>query len=254
MISRFLFASLIFAISLPAFAADQEFYELRVYKNAKVEKQAVVLEYLEAALIPALNRRNSKTIGVFTPIPKDDQPAIGDVHVLIPFSSLTALSSLNDALEEDEEYQAAAKAFMSTPLNEPAYQRIESRLMKAFTGMPVLELPSKESVDRILELRIYESHNAAKARLKVEMFNEGEIDIMRDVKLAPVFYGETLISNDGPNLTYMLSGDNIDVHKQHFKDFVKHPEWDRMKVLKRYKGTVSKITSIMLKPAKCSQI
>ena len=254
MTSRSLLIVLAAATGLPVSAADQEFYELRVYKNENAEKQSVVLEYVDSALIPALNRQGSKTIGVFTPLPKNDKPANGDVYVLIPFSSLTALSALNDTLARDETYLSASKSFMSTPLKEPNYQRIDSRLMKAFSGMPVLELPSKESADRILELRIYESHNAAKARLKVEMFNEGEIDIMRDVKLAPVFYGETLISNDVPNLTYMLSGDNIDVHRQHFKDFVKHPEWDRMKVMERYKGTVSKITSVMLEPAECSQI
>lgn len=120
--------------------------------------------------------------------------------------------------------------------------------------MPVLELPSTASPERLLELRIYESNNEQKARLKVEMFNEGEIDIMRDVKLAPVFFGETLISDDLPNLTYILSADNAEIHRQHFQDFLKHPDWDRMKRLEKYKGTVSKIISITLSPATCSQI
>ncbi|MEQ9406659.1 MAG: NIPSNAP family protein [Fuerstiella sp.] len=126
--------------------------------------------------------------------------------------------------------------------------------MRAFAGMPVLELPSTASPERLLELRIYESNNEQKARLKVEMFNEGEIDIMRDVKLAPVFFGETLISDDLPNLTYILSADNAEIHRQHFQDFLKHPDWDRMKRLEKYKGTVSKIISITLSPATCSQI
>ena len=62
-------------------------------------------------------------------------------------------------------------------------------------------------------LRIHESHNKDKARRKVAMFNDGEINIMREVKLAPVFYGETLISNDVPNLTYMLSGADLETHQ-----------------------------------------
>ena len=86
------------------------------------------------------------------------------------------------------------------------------------------------------------------------MFNAGEIQVMRDVKLAPVFYGETLVSNDLPNLTYMLSGENREAHKQHFADFLKHPEWDRLKRIEKYKGTVSKITSVFYKPTSWSQL
>lgn len=234
--------------------AQQEFYELRVYKNSDSAKQTAVIEYVKSALVPALNRAGSNNVGVFLPQATDDTAAPGDVYVLIPFANLQALSLLNGTLAADSDYQAAAKDFLSIPKNDPAYQRIDSRLMKAFAGMPVIELPSTESPDRILELRIYESHNEQAARLKVEMFNEGEIQIMRDVKLAPVFYGETLISSDVPNLTYMLSGDNVEVHKQHFQDFLKHPDWDRMKKIEKYKGTVSRITSVMLKPAECSQI
>lgn len=238
--------------SLPA--AEQQFYELRVYRNARPEKQQTVLNYAAAALVPALNRAGSNPVGIFTPQPKEDQSASGDVYVLIPFDGLDKLSALNGTLAADAEYQAAAADFLALSPKDPGYQRIESRLMKAFAGMPQLEIPSAESPERVLELRIYESHNEEKARLKVEMFNEGEIDIMKDVKLAPVFFGETLISNDVPNLTYMLSADNTDVHKQHFQDFLKHPEWDRMKKIEKYKGTVSRITSVILQPAACSQI
>ena len=86
------------------------------------------------------------------------------------------------------------------------------------------------------------------------MFNSGEIDIMRDVKLGPVFFGETLISSDVPNLTYMLSADNEAEHKKHWDAFRVHPEWQRMKNLAKYRDTVSKITSVMLKPTTYSQI
>ena len=46
--------------------------------------------------------------------------------------------------------------------------------MKAFSGMPVLEVPSKASKTRLLELRIYESQHEDAALRKVEMFNKGE--------------------------------------------------------------------------------
>lgn len=255
-LTRFLILSLMIpaAMSPAAFSQDQEYYELRVFRNADAGKQAGVLSYVEDALVPALNRLGSRTVGVFTPAPTESGEASGDVYVLIPYASLQKFEALRPALQADEEYLKAAAGFMSASKKDPAYIRIESRLMKAFAGLPKLQVPSKESEDRILELRIYESRTQDHARLKVEMFNEGEIQIMKDVKLAPVFFGETLISSDLPNLTYMLSADNPEVHKEHFQGFLKHPEWDRMKKLQKYKGTVSKIHSVMLLPAGCSQI
>jgi hypothetical protein len=237
-------------LATPALAADQEFYELRVYRNSDAAKQAIVLNYAEQALVPALNRIQSGPVGVWVPLDADT----ADVYVLIPFKTLDQLASLNSTLAADSDYQAAAAEFLAQPKNDPAYQRIDSRLMKAFAGMPVVEVPAQDSADRILELRIYESHNEDAARRKVAMFNDGEIDIMKDVKMAPVFYGETLISSDVPNLTYMLSADSAEAHKEHWQGFLQHPEWDRMKKIEKYKGTVSKITSVMLKPVPASQI
>lgn len=255
-LTRFLVLPLILLAAMPhaAFSQDQEYYELRVFRNADAEKQAGVLSYVEDALVPALNRLGSSTVGVFTPAPAESGEASGDVYLLIPYASLQKFEVLRPGLQADVEYQKASAGFMSAPKKDPAYSRIESRLMKAFAGLPKLQVPSKESADRILELRIYASRTQDHARLKIEMFNEGEIQIMKDVKLAPVFFGETLISSDLPNLTYMLSADNPEVHKEHFQGFLKHPEWDRMKKLQKYKGTVSRISSVILLPATCSQI
>jgi hypothetical protein len=105
-----------------------------------------------------------------------------------------------------------------------------------------------------LELRIYESRNEDLARRKVEMFNTGEIQLMQDVELGPVFFGESLGAADMPNLVYMLSAENEEAHKEHWQGFLAHPDWARMKDLPRYADTVSKITSILLRPAEGSDI
>ena len=86
------------------------------------------------------------------------------------------------------------------------------------------------------------------------MFNSGEIQLMRDVQMAPVFYGETLIGDNVPNLTYMLSASDMDSHKAHWKAFIDHPEWKKMKAIKKYEGTVSNIDKWFLQPTECSQL
>ncbi len=236
----------------PAAAPPRNFFEWRTYRTAGADRQQFVSRHIESALLPGLERLGLQPIGGFLPDDKTDT----SVCLLIPHQSLESVGTLGDRLAADEEYQAAASEFRATPPKNPGYTRIESRLMRAFSGMPTIEVPPQtaDRSPRIFELRIYESANEHLARLKVEMFNAGEIQVMRDVKLAPVFYGETLVSNDLPNLTYMLSGENREAHKQHFADFLKHPEWDRLKRIEKYKGTVSKITSVFYKPTSWSQL
>ena len=241
-------------------AADeprQEFYELRTYRVANAQKQAIVHDYLKNALVPALNKLGVKRVGVFTVMP-DEQAQEQDfsIFVLMAYPTLEMFADVNPKLAADSAYQKAAAAIHALSKEDPGYTRIESRMMKAFAGMPVMELP-KETLDmtqRMFELRIYESHDDLKARLKVAMFNDGEIDIMRTVKMAPVFYGETLIGQDVPNLIYMLSASDMESHEAHWKAFIGHPDWDRMKKMPKYKDTVSKITKVYLVPTDYSQI
>jgi len=235
---------------------SQEFYELRIYKIPTAQKQQIVNRYLQRALLPALNRLEVDRVGVFTQTA--DKPAQVDhsVFVLIPYRTLTARAELNSALAADRSYQRSAAELFALPKKDPAYTRIQSYLMKAFAGMPVIELPAQTVAKkpRIFELRTYQSHNEEKARLKVDMFNSGEIDVMREVKLAPVFYGEMLIGDNVPCLTYMLSAPDRETHKAHWKAFIGHPGWERLKSMTKYKDTVSKISNWFLMPTSFSQI
>ena len=231
----------------------QEFYELRIYQIDNIDKQQLVSDYLETALLPALERLGVDRIGVFTRLDNENDHSI---YMLIPYPDATVFANLNASLAKDEAYQQAAQKHVARPLKDPVFTRIESRFMKAFAGMPVMEQPahSKEKKPRIFELRLYQSHTEDHAARKVEMFNEGEIQIMRDVQMSPVFYGETLIGPDVPNLVYMLSADDMESHQEHWNAFIAHPEWDKMKKMERYQDTVSKIQKWFLKPTSYSHL
>ena len=233
--------------------AKREFYELRVYKIANAEKKAIVDRYLEKGFVPALNRMGIEPVGVFT---RMDDASDHSIYTLIRYTSFNKFAELNDRLDEDGDYLAAAKEYFGQSKNSPAFTRINSRFMRAFKSIPVIELPpeTKKKKPRLFELRTYQSHNEQKARLKVEMFDTGETQLMRDVKMQPVFFGEMLVGDDVPNLTYMLSAGDMDAHKAHWKAFIKSDEWNRMKKLARYKGTVSNITKWFLVPTGYSQI
>ncbi len=233
---------------------NQEYYELRIYRISDYDKQVTASAYLENALIPAFNRMGIDRVGVFTNQSDENDHSI---FVLIPFPTIEKFSAMNQALANDKEYQTAAASYFDQKLKDPVFERIESRFMKAFAGMPVIEIPKatlERQPDRLFELRLYQSHTEDHARRKVKMFNDGEIQVMRDTQLGPVFYGETLIGADVPNLVYMLSGSDEESHQQHWKAFLAHPEWNRIKGLEEYKDTVSKIQKWMLTPTSYSQL
>ena len=237
----------------PSSSANREYYELRVYRLKSGSDHPLLDGYLERAAIPALNRLGSQPIGAFTEIEPKDGPA---VFMLIPYPSLESFAGAAMRLKADPEYQKAGAEYLQTPKSNPAFARIDSWLLVAFAGMPKLELPAycREKKPRLFEFRTYESYSEATAQKKVDMFNAGEIDTMRQVGLGPIFYGQTLIGRDLPHLMYMTSGENQEVHKQHWAAFGNHPVWKKLLADPQYADTVSKATPRMLVPTPYSQI
>lgn len=230
----------------------REYYELRIYQIFDFEKQQLMESHLRDAYLPALKRLGIDKVGVFRNLKDDNDHS---VFVLIPFENPQQFADLNASLRKDEAFQDAEKAFSNRSLKDPVYQRVVSRFMKSFAGIPEMELAdySKELLPRIFELRLYESHTDDHARRKIKMFNEaGEIQLMRDVNMAPVFFGETLSGPDVPNLVYMLSAKDEAAHKEHWKAFIESDRWNAMKDLPEYKDTVSKIKNWYLKPTEFS--
>ena len=132
----------------------------------------LVSNFLQTALLPALQRLKIGPVGVFTEIGDD---ATKSIYTLVPFESLSADAGRRRTTRG--RLKSSSPPPPTTCLSDketPAYDRIESQLMIAFSGFPRVKTP--RSGDRIFELRVYESHSELKAKLKIEMFNEAEFD------------------------------------------------------------------------------
>lgn len=238
----------------------QEFYELREYTFANTDQQKLVEVYYQQAAIPAYNRLGSKQLGVFREeiieedaAKRENPDAIPKLYVLIPYASMDVFAKAQENLLKDAVYQKAAASYLKATAKAPAYQRIQSSLMKSFTHLPTLVAPPKKA--RLFELRRYEGHSEDAVRRKVSMFNEGgEIEIFNRTGLSPVFFGEALIGPHLPNLTYMITFDDMAEHDKNWKKFGEDPEWIRIKDLPEYADTVSHIERTFLKPTDFSQI
>ena len=232
--------------------AMQEYYELRVYTLKDETQQKLVEDYLKNAAIPALNRLGVKHIGVFTELKPTGQTKI---YALAPYSGLDHYASVTDSLGKDGDLKSKGAAYLNAPATAPAYERIESSLLKAFKHFPTLTAPPKKS--RIFELRQYQSASEAAGKKKIEMFNDqGEIDIFKRLGFKPVFWGETVIGPLRPNLTYMVTFDDLAAKDAHWKAFVDDAQWKKISTVPEYADAllVNKITSTLLVPTAYSQI
>ncbi len=228
----------------------RDYFELRRYEIETEAQKAGMDTFLSQAAIPALNRMGIKPVGVFYP-----WEGLSPIYVLLRHRSLRSVSTVIQTLGEDGEFMAKGAAFLDAPADKPAYKRMTSSLMIAFEGMDQLERPIK-SAGRVLQLRTYESPSIKTGQKKIEMFNNGEIDIFRKTGLNPVFFGETLVGDKMPNLTYMLVFNNMDERKANWKKFVSSPEWKALSSIPEYanKKILCGITNVFLKPAAYSQI
>jgi hypothetical protein len=187
-------------------------------------------------------------------VEKGEQEAV-KVYVLIVYPSADQVVSLSTRLGADEEYLKAAKDYLAAGPKDAVYSRIESSLLVPIEGMPKLEKPDATK-PRLLNLRIYESHNERAAKKKIEMFNKHELAIFNRVGLTPVFFGETVVGAALPNLTYMLVFPDEAGRKAAWSRFGEDAEWQKLRAMPEYADSeiVSHITNKILTPTAFSEI
>jgi hypothetical protein len=226
---------------------NKEVYEFRIYHMRR--NMAPLNNYLSKALIPTLNRMGSKNVGVFSELSKSE-PA--EIYMLIPYASFEAFGKTAMALKNDKDFISASSEYNQIPMDQAVYERYDSSILLAFDGHPKMNVLSDKP--KLFELRIYEGYSEDAVHRKVRMFNEGEIDIFKDVKLPAVFYSENIAGKHLPALTYMAGYQSMEERDQVWKDFLVHPDWQKMSKLQEYANTVSKIHKIFLEPLPYSQV
>jgi hypothetical protein len=210
------------ALAQDAAPAAREYYELRRY-HLLTPQRKLADSYFQNALVPGLNRLGIQTVGVFNVSVGAESPS---AYVLIPSTSLETLANAGSRLAQDAEFAKAASDFLNAPEKSPAYVRVESSLLSAFSGHPKLTVPAAtaEKSPRMFEMRTYESATDQDHRAKIAEFNEGEIPIFIKAGFSPVFFGDTLIGPRMPQLTYMIGFANLTERDKAWDSFRAAPE------------------------------
>jgi len=237
-----------------ATAADPvkpQYYELRVYTTKSEDQQKRVNDYWQNATVPAYNRMGIQPVGVFTEL---QDSATNSIYVFIPCDSLEAFVAIPTQLAADADYQKAAAEFLSAPKTNAAYEHFESSLLVAFDGMKHMAVPPPDKRPNVFELRTYLSPSEGKSLNKMKMFESGEIKVMNEVGLAPIFYSRTVVGPRMPSLVYMTCGENLEVHKKHWQGFSAAPVWKQLQADPQFKDNMNGSIKLILKRTSASQI
>lgn len=242
-----LFLIAIFAINTSASAKssdyhDLEFYEWRYYSVTN-GNDAELDKFLEKVLIPAYERQGVKT-GVFEIAPEymDAKQLAAQKGrpeqriVLFVYNDIDSYLKIKDAIWDDVKFTKNAKSYFDAWETKPAYSKLESYLCISFANLPQIDMPSKS--DEIFELRRYKSANEEAGQRKIDMFNNGEIAVFKDVKIHQVCYGEVLAGAEMPSLIYLTSYKNNKQRLSAWEDFEENKKWKKLSKEKEYRNTV----------------
>jgi len=235
----------------------REWVEIKSYVCSSVEKLDALMGVFDVALIPALNRQGLSRVGVFYASPEVNDGNAGfntTVFVVTPFATAEALQACDAKLLADAQYVKDAAPIFNAPMGDPLYDSCSSALLYTFATCPRVSQVTP-SADRLLQLRIYNSYTIERNAKKISMFEQGgELGVFRACGMPPVFFGQAVAGDKLANLTYMLGFANKDEKEAAWKRFLAHPDWQKLKADAQYKDTANKITNIVLKPSKGSQL
>ncbi len=249
--------SMLTALSASALVGSEEqaaepantFLELQTWHlhNSAEGQGTRIAEYLEHGLAPALARAGAKLCGAFASVIAPDGPYLVTIS---QFASLAAFGSAFAECRADSGHRAALEK-LSGGAAMP-FVRLESSLLRSFDKMPapLLTDASEKHAPRIFELRTYESQSFVTLARKVGMFNDAEMSIFERLGMRPVFFGETIVGPRQPNLTYMLSYDDLAARDKLWGAFGKDPEWAKLRVQPGLTDPeiVENISNVILRP------
>ena len=231
-------------------AAERYYYQLKIYHLKTRQQEDKLDNYLKSAYLPALHRAHITKVGVFKTLEQDTTGK--RIYVLIPYTSLSELESIDARIANDKQYLSDGEAYLNAAYNEMPYERIETIILKSFPKWPAPTVPqlTANKADRIYELRSYESPTEKLNINKVKMFNDGgETVLFNRLKFNAVFYAEVLAGSHQPNLMYMTTFNSKEDRDKHWDTFSNDPEWKTLVAKPEYQHNVSKADIIFLHPA-----
>lgn len=226
---------------------NRTFLELKTWRlhNSEEGQAKRVSEYFENGLFPALTRAGAKPVAALSNLIGPDGPYM---FTIVQYPSLAAMQDVLAKVAADGPHEKASQKLSAGP--GMPFVGLESSVLHSLSVLPEAVLPSAPGPARIFELRTYQSQSMTALKKKAGMFNSGEIGIFQRLNMQPVFIGESIIGPRQPNITYMLSFENLDGREKLWQQFGSDPAWKALSAPPELKDAeiVANISNVILRP------
>ena len=238
------------------------FLDFRMVTASNKERLEALVKYNGEVQLPIVNKLGISPVGIFiadsTLNSKEqnyDKKYDNVMFGFIPHSSVESALELGAKVRSDSQFREsdAALSQEATSRN-PLFTAHERMLLRCFPEFPTVKAPPLNP-GRILQLRMYRSHNFERNRAKVHQLTEGgAIALFEECGIKPVFFGTTAYGSFMPSIVFMLAFDSEEQKNDAWAKFVNHPDWQKLRNDPLYADTATEIINIYLKPCKGSQI
>ena len=206
------------------------YYRLDYFSYKQGDQATRLTEFLTAA-VPVMSK-HVPTLGVFTGVLT---PHAQTTLVLSGHASVEEMEAASRAINAEEAYRKAHTQFEANP--DGSYDTLQRVLLQACEFSPeIVPLKEKPKSPRYFELRIYHSPTSRQLGLVHERFAGAEINIFHRSGVHPIFYADTLIGPEMPNLTYMIPFSTLAEREKAWDAFNADPEWVKVRAESVAKG------------------
>lgn len=186
--------------------------------------QAARLNQFLSSQVPLL-AKHTLALGMFNAV---FAPRLQTLMVLSGFAGLEEMMSAAIQASQDDGYREAFAEFESG--SEPPFDTSQRLLLTATDFSPeIVPLAEKPKSPRYFELRVYHSPTQRHLRFLNERFSGAEVKIFHRSGVHPIFYANTMIGPDLPNLTYFMPFATLADREKAWDTFAADPEWIKVR-------------------------
>lgn len=227
------------------------YFEILVFRLQYGSQQIRMSNWAEKYLLPLVQKYSFGPVGFFN---EQIGPNIPAFYSLFSYPSLGGREELWEQVTQDPVWRKGWEKLESG--DEPPFYREDAWLLRATDYSPRLEPTSSKGDKRIYELRVYESPTYRQLRALHQRFSGPEIPIFHRSGIYPVFYAETDIGPNLPNLTYLTPFNSLAHREEAWRTFGNDPEWPPVlkASIERSGEIVRNITSVILTPTEFSML
>lgn len=230
---------------LTAQQKDERLFEMRIY-YAEDGKLDALVERFRKHTVKLFKKHGMENIGYWLPIQNDKNQLI----YVLAYPDMAAREASWKAFGSDPKWKKVQQA---SEANGKIVARVESIFMKATDFSP--KITSSKKKNRVFELRTY-TQAPDKLEVLLTRFRNHTLALFEKHGMTNMPYWTT-VEKEGvqPKLVYFLAHNSEDAGKKSFENFVKDPEWIRVKTDSEKNGKViEKLESVYMKALPFSKI